>query len=215
MRVTQGVRRRRGRASNIYLVEDDAVTLIDAGTPWDGGVLRDLLAETGQRPIDVDRVLMTHYDLDHVGTYGQLGVDCPVYAADPDAAYLAGERRPPWSRLKGFTQRLTQPLVPEHDLEIERVTDRQTVAGFTAHHTPGHTPGHVTWVTESRATAFVGDLVRETGGRLKASPWYLSDDTAAVRSSLRRLHERDPAVDWLCPGHGEPVAGGIAALPQP
>jgi glyoxylase-like metal-dependent hydrolase (beta-lactamase superfamily II) len=215
MLVTDGVRRGRGRASNIYLVEADDPTLVDAGTPWDAGVVRDLLKEGGHEPADVSRVLLTHYDLDHVGSLGNLGLDCPVYAAEPDAGYLAGDRRPPWRGLKGAAQRVSRPLVPDHGLPVTRVSDFETVAGFVAHRTPGHTPGHLTWVHESLRTAFVGDLVRESDGRLVASPWYLSDDTAEVRSSIKRLRDRNPAVDWLCPGHGDPVDGGLTALPHP
>lgn len=214
MLLTDGVWRVSGRASNVYLVDDDgAWTLVDAGIPQDETVVRGLLAEAGIEPGDVTRVLLTHYDLDHIGTLATLGLSCPVFAADPDAAHLEGSARPPLTRWKGLTQRLSGLLASRPDIPVERVSDRGTVGGFVAHRTPGHTPGHVVWVHEGTGVALVGDLVRERDGAMEPSPWFLSDDSAAVTDSVARLRDRAPRVRWLCPGHGEPLEAGIEALP--
>jgi glyoxylase-like metal-dependent hydrolase (beta-lactamase superfamily II) len=215
VRLTADVQVCRGRASNVYLVTHGAPTLVDAGTPWDLADVRALLDERGLSSSAVERVLLTHYDLDHVGILAALDLECPIFAAAPDAAYLSGVQSPPWTSMKGVLQRLSTPFIDRPDLSVVTVEDLATVGGFTAHHTPGHTAGHLTWVHEGADVAFVGDLVRERGGRLQPSPWYLSADTSAVRRSIRRLHERRPAVEWLCPGHGDPIGGGIAALPHP
>ncbi|MFB6112029.1 MAG: MBL fold metallo-hydrolase [Halobacteriaceae archaeon] len=213
MRVCDGVYRVEGRASNVYLLEAGP-TLVDAGTPWDGERIRGLLTEAGVEADDVERVLLTHYDIDHVGTLSSLGLDCPVYVAEPDAGYLAGTTRPPLGELKGLTQRLSGSFLDRPSLPIERVGDRQQVGGFVAHRTPGHTAGHLTWVAEAQGAAFVGDLVRSVGGRLEPAPWYISADSDGIRRSIARLRAREPAVEWLCPGHGPPISGGVNALPS-
>jgi len=48
------------RGVNAYLVEDDATTLVDAGTPWDAGAIRDGLADAGTTVAEIDRVFITH-----------------------------------------------------------------------------------------------------------------------------------------------------------
>lgn len=53
---------------NAYLVDDGETTLIDAGTPNAVDDLRAELDEAGYDDDDIDRVLITHFDLDHVGT---------------------------------------------------------------------------------------------------------------------------------------------------
>jgi glyoxylase-like metal-dependent hydrolase (beta-lactamase superfamily II) len=42
------------------------VTLVDAGWPGDEATVRAGLDAAGVAPADVDRVLLTHYDADHV-----------------------------------------------------------------------------------------------------------------------------------------------------
>jgi glyoxylase-like metal-dependent hydrolase (beta-lactamase superfamily II) len=51
----------------VYLVDDGGEwTLVDAGWPGDEESVRDGLASAGIGPADVDRVLLTHFDPDHV-----------------------------------------------------------------------------------------------------------------------------------------------------
>ena len=79
---------------------------------------------------------------------------------------------------------------------------------FDAYRTPGHTPGHVAYEHDERSALFVGDLVLERDGRLRASPWLLSYDTQAVAESIVDLADRAPAAELLAMGHGDPVREG-------
>ena len=199
---------------NAYLVEDgDDLVLCDAGTPRSVKRIRDGLDELGHSPADVDRVLLTHWDIDHVGGLAGLGLDAPVYAGDFDAALLRGDVRPPLSNHKGLLQRATLPFARRPGLPIRPVADGEALGSFTAHHTPGHTPGHVAYVGEDLDVAMLGDLVRESGGRLEASPWLLSYDADEVRTSVASLVARDLDFEAACVGHGDPLAaGGAVAL---
>lgn len=200
---------------NAYLIEDGVPTLVDAGTPWDETAIRDDLAETGTAVSDVGRVLLTHYDVDHVGTLGALAgeMDATVYAGAADAAMLAGERSPSATNAKGLLQRVTGPFVEAPHLHVETVADGDRIGSFTAYETPGHTPGHLAYVSETLGIGVLGDLVVEDDGDLSASPWFLSYDSDAVRASIRRLAAEAPPFEVLCLGHGEPMAeGGSDAL---
>jgi glyoxylase-like metal-dependent hydrolase (beta-lactamase superfamily II) len=192
------------RGVNAYLIEDDVLTLIDAGTPLDAGAIVAGIEESGHAVADVERVLLTHYDIDHVGTLGRLDdLDAVVRTGVADAAMLTGETKPPWRTHKGALQRATGPLVG-CDLPVAAIDDGETVGSFTAYHTPGHTPGHTAFVSEERSAGFLGDLVFEDGGALDASPWLVSYDTREAAASVRSLDERVPAFDVLGMGHGVP-----------
>jgi len=191
------------RGVNAYLVEDDeTVTLIDAGTPVSRRPLARELRDLGHSFADVDRVLVTHYDVDHVGALGR--IDAPVYAGAIEAPLVAGDRTPNWRTWKGFSQRLAAPFCPTPAGPIRSVGDGDTIGSFTVHHTPGHTPGHVAYVSEALSVAFVGDLVRESDGHLVPSPWLVSDNVGQVRSSIEELASELPAVEALAMGHGIP-----------
>jgi len=126
---------------NAYLVEDgEDLVLVDAGTPRDAGAIARGIRDAGHAVRDVDRILVTHYDLDHVGALGKLGLDVPVYVGREDAAVLAGQDRPDWRNHKGLLQRVTQPLVVAPGVPIRPVDDGDETGGFAAYHTPGHSP---------------------------------------------------------------------------
>ncbi|WP_144798571.1 MBL fold metallo-hydrolase [Halorubrum depositum] len=208
--LADGVWRFELRGVSAYLVDDDVPTLVDAGTPWDEEAIREGLADAGFDVSDVGRVLLTHYDLDHVGTLDALTpeLDATVYAGGFDAAILRGERSPPWRNHKGAFQRLAGLFATRPDLEIESVRDGECLGSFTAYHTPGHTPGHVAYVSEELSVALLGDLVSESDGALEPSEWVISYDTDRVLDSIRDLADRAPAFEVACVGHGDPLASG-------
>ncbi|UPV75075.1 MBL fold metallo-hydrolase [Halorussus limi] len=191
---------------NAYLADDDGdLVLVDAGTPRDAADIRDGIHEAGYRVSDVARVLVTHYDVDHVGALSKLGLDAPVYVGRADAEILAGQRKPSVRNHKGLLQRVTNPLVSVPDLSIRPVVEGDRIGSFTAYHTPGHSPGHMVYVAESPSVAFLGDLVRETDGKLVASPWAMSYDTDEVAQSVRRLARDVPDFEMAAMGHGTPI----------
>lgn len=200
---------------NAYLVDDGEVTLVDTGTPWDGDRLGDRLADAGYATADVDRVLITHYDLDNVGTLASLDIDAPVHAADPDAAYLDGSARPPLTPHKSLLQRVGGVVTPTPDLPVRRVSDGEELGGFTAYRTPGHTRGHTAYVHWEFGVVFVGDMVKEADGALTPTRWFAADSVTENAASIDRLAAalapEDP--DAVAVGHGAPVReGGTRAL---
>jgi glyoxylase-like metal-dependent hydrolase (beta-lactamase superfamily II) len=198
---------------NAYLVDDDEVwTLVDAGMPWHDGRIRDGLARVGLTPSDVDRVLVTHYDLDHVGALATVAADVPVHVADPDAAFLEGSRRPPVFNHKGALQRVLGLFSDRPDLSVNRLHDGDSVGGFTAYRTPGHTPGHTSFVHREYGLGFLGDVATSDGDGLAASPRVICYDGAQNAASIRSLADRVAPFEVACVGHGAPVAGGRRAL---
>jgi glyoxylase-like metal-dependent hydrolase (beta-lactamase superfamily II) len=210
--LADGVWRIACKGVNVYLRADDEVVLVDAGTPLDAGTIRSGVTDAGQDLGDVDRVLVTHFDLDHVGALWRLddALDATVHMPDPDASYLTRTASPPWNQ-KGTMQRALRPFTRPPDLPVEVVADGDEVAGLTAHRTPGHTPGHTVYADEE--VGFLGDLVFGDGETYEPSPWYVSYDADRVEQSIRELAGTDPEFAVGCQGHGDPLpTGGSAAL---
>ncbi|QUO46504.1 MBL fold metallo-hydrolase [Halorubrum ruber] len=213
--IADGVWRIECRGVNAYLVFDDVPTLVDAGTPWDEETIRRGLDEAGVEVSSIGRVLLTHYDLDHIGTLAALApdLDAPVRAYRFDAQLLRGARSPPLGNHKGLIQRLGGLLTDLPDLDVVDVRDGEAIGSFTAYHTPGHTPGHVAYVSEELGIGLLGDLVSESDSDLSPSGWLISYDTDAVAASVRDLAERASPFEVACVGHGDPLAsGGSEAL---
>lgn len=202
--------------ANAYLVDDGTVTMVDAGLPLLARRIRREIASAGYSPPEIDRVLVTHYDLDHVGGLPGLypALDVPVYVGEPDIRLIAGAWDPPILHPKGLFHRGVRRLfrLPE-GMDLRAVNDRETIGGFTAFHTPGHNPGHTVYIHEALGVAFLGDLVWEADGRLTTPEWYDSYDMDRLRSSIRRIAASAPPFELACMAHGTPIrTGGDSAL---
>lgn len=205
--------------SYAYLVDDandGTVTLVDAGLFLNRPTLDDELAAAGEgyTLADIDRVLVTHYDLDHVGGLRAFaGSGVPVYVGTDDAALLAGDADPPLLHHKGLFHRVARQVWPFPDVEVVPVGDADTVGGFCAYHTPGHNPGHTVYVHEGLGVAFLGDLVWGEDGALTTPIRLDSYDMDELAASVRDLAARAGEFEVAAMGHGDPLtSGGSRAL---
>ncbi len=207
-------------ASNAYLVDEsayggDGLTLVDTGLWWNEPSIGDELAALDYRMSDLDRVLLTHYDLDHVGGLNRLvpDFDGPVYVGEADLDLLEGRLDPDLLHHKGLFHRVSRQVFSLPDLELRPVSEGDTVGGFTVYHAPGHNPGHVVYHHEPSATLFLGDLVWAEDGGLTTPFWGDSYDMDRLRESVAALAERVPPFEVAAMGHGDPVlSGGDDAL---
>lgn len=201
--------------ANAYIVDDDGtLTLVDAGFPWSANRLAAALTEVGHSVSNVDRVLVTHYDIDHVGSLGHLEtLDATVFVGRADAPLVRRDELPSLSSQKGLFQRAVDWWRATADLPVEPVDDGDRIGGFAAYHTPGHTPGHTVFVSERHDAAFFGDMVMESGGELVPTPWFICRNTAQNHDAIRTLSDRLDAFEIAAVGHGVPfVEGGDRRL---
>jgi len=208
--------------SNAYLVEQsrfdggsDELTLVDTGLWWNRPTIADELRGVGYEPGEIDRVLVTHYDLDHVGGLNRLvpAFDGPVSIGRADLNLMQGRMSPEWLHHKGLFHRASRRLFPLPELNLQPVDDGDAIGGFTAYHTPGHNPGHMVYHHAGASTAFLGDLVWGEDGALTTPFWGDSYDMARLRASVLALADRIPAFEIAAMGHGRPIeTGGSDAL---
>ena len=195
-------------AANGYLVDDGDLTLVDPGLPYNRPRLRTQLSEAGYGFADLDRVLVTHFDLEHSGGLRLLApeFDGPVYLGRADLDIATGRSLPNRTHHKSFYHRLLRSVVGIPDeLRVEAVTDGDEIGEFTAYHTPGHTPGHTVYFHDGVSAAFLGDLVWEENGKLTPPFWLDSYDMRGVRESVRRFVERVPPFEVAAVAHGVPL----------
>lgn len=218
-RVTDGVWRVDLGNVNAYLLETEAGPVaVDAGMPGDVEDLREAIGEVGYAPEDLQAVLVTHTDLDHVGGLAALVEDngATVHLSPVAAKLITGERSPPWLSTKGLLQRIASPWLespPADRLHILQDGDR--VHGLRVVETPGHALGHLSFVDEGRGVCFIGDLIRAEG-RLGFPSGLINYDSDQLRASLEHLLDAAPGIDVVCAGHGDPVLedahGALEAL---
>ncbi|WP_233737927.1 MBL fold metallo-hydrolase [Halocatena pleomorpha] len=202
--------------SNAYLIDDGIdtetgdqsggdVTLIDTGYRYNRRSLEGELEAAGYVPDDIDRVLLTHYDLDHTWGLDSVSFDCPVYLGERDVALVEGTWDPPITHHKGLFHRAARQLFSlPADIDLHGVSDEQQIGRFTAYHTPGHNPGHTVYIHDA-GVAFLGDLLWETDGELTTPFWGDSYDMRQLRESVRDLAYRCPPFGVACIGHGTPI----------
>lgn len=198
-----------GRGSNLYLCTDDqGLALIDAGFPGDQWRVLARLEQLGYQPQQLTRILITHADIDHVGSLAALQEvsGATVYAGAETAVFLRSGRspahmpRPVQAVLDAFVRARTVP--PQMITTFEDGDVLPVLGGLRALATPGHTLDHFSFYAPARGILFAGDALNTRDGRLQRTPPRITADGEAANSSAIRLLQLAPAV--IACGHGPP-----------
>ena len=162
-----------------------------------GGDADHLLAAAAAEGVTLERLLLTHGHLDHVGAALELSERLGLPIEGPhaaDAFWL--QQLPEQAALFGFPPaRAFEPHRWLADGDRVRVGEQE----LEVIHCPGHTPGHVVYFDRADRLAFVGDvLFRGSVGRTD----FALGDSRALRASIRnRLFPLGDDVTFV-PGHG-------------
>jgi glyoxylase-like metal-dependent hydrolase (beta-lactamase superfamily II) len=203
LEITMSLLGNRGIIHPALLWDDrDGATLVDAGMPGQLGDIEGKLDELGLKLSDIRRILLTHQDLDHIGSAGDIAraTGAEVYAHDADVPYIQGER--PLLKLDRIESRLsTLPreqqaqvralLSSRPKVRVDRVLNGGEElpfhGGIVVIPTPGHTPGHVCYYLKTQMLLMAGDALRvDDGSLIGPSPLATPDMRRAV-SSLKNL----------------------------
>ncbi len=176
-------------------VNEDATVLIDTSLPGKSAAMIAELDQGGWRPT---HILITHYDVDHIGNMASLSQHFTATVLIPrqDVPYVTGEKsRPGIKRIVGALMKVGLPKT------WAAIDANEIVGGLTALASPGHTPGHLAYGTGS--VFFAGDAFRTRGGQAIPSPRILSWNAHLEEKSRTQLLNH--FVGWICPAHGEPI----------
>ncbi len=188
------------------LWDAETAILVDAGVPGQLPLLRSAMEQAGV-PFDrLGHVIVTHQDLDHIGSLPAILQESPqriqVWAHALEKPYIQGEKR----LLKMTPEavaRALESLPPEVSEErrqaFKAVLENSPKAhvnhtlaggeelpfcgGLTVIDTPGHTPGHISLYHQLSKTLIAGDaLTVDNGQLLPPNPQATLDEGLAIRS---------------------------------
>lgn len=221
---------------NAYLVNGPPVTLIDTGPATDEAfeALSAALGDAGMAVRDIERILVTHGHVDHMGLVPRIVAQSGAQSfAHPHAVAQWREHDRPEERRTFYGVFLRNCGVPDSvasetldewesyqpaDLAVHfdhELGDGDQIGPFTAWHVPGHSPSDTILLDRDRGIAFTGDhilpgttpnpIVRRTRpGQARVKA------LVEYQQSLRRTREMDIGV--ACPGHGDPFVDHRALI---
>ncbi len=185
-----------GFDSNIYLIIDKTIALIDAGTGMSFEKVKENLSKFNLKPSDIKLIINTHCHYDHVGGNRDFVrvAGCQVAIHEFEAELLRkGDGTT--TLAAGFGENL-EPLGAVRRLrDGDKIELGELILNVL--HTPGHTAGSICLYGPKRRILFSGDTVFQDGVGRTDLP---TSDAAALRTSIEGLLKLD--VQNIYPGHG-------------
>lgn len=179
---------------NCSLVWDAAgrAALIDPG-----GEAERLLAEVNARGLTLEKILLTHGHLDHVGAAVELRetLGIPIVGPQREEAFWL-DILPQQAELFGFPH--IEAFTPDQWLEDGDSVEVGAIR-FDVLHCPGHTPGHVVFYQPDARLAFVGDVLFK--GSIGRTDFPRGDHAALLAAIREKLFPLGDDVRFV-PGHG-------------
>ena len=197
------------------VMPDGTLTLVDTGLPGMKDTIDAQLREAGFSLADVKQIIVTHHDLDHIGSLeaivGQTGA--AVLALEDEVPYITGEKR----SQKLPSEAETQKLLADPDLDPARraMLTRPPVkvpvsralhdgeelpGGLRIIATPGHTVGHASVYVTGSKTLITGDALTSQDGRLNGPNERATPDMPTALASVKKLAGLD--VQTILAYHG-------------
>lgn len=209
--------------ANSYLILDaDGLTLIDTGMPGNANKILQYVRDLGRAPGDLRRILITHSDIDHVGSLAalQAASGARVYSSAIEAEAIAAghpSRTPSRGGLQGWVFRLMGRFFKAQPARVdETLSDGQVVpalGGLRVVSTPGHTPGHISLFAPSVGVLFAGDSLTSQNGTLRGSRAVNTWDRAKADEAVRAQAALGARI--VCAGHGPVVRDAADKFPPP
>jgi glyoxylase-like metal-dependent hydrolase (beta-lactamase superfamily II) len=205
LEITMSLLGTRGIIHPALLWDDrDGATLVDAGMPGQLTDIEGKLGELGLKLTDIRRILLTHQDLDHIGSAGDIAraTGAEVYAHNADVPFIQGDiplLKLDMSRLESRLSALPRDqqtraralLSSPPKVNVDRVLNGGEElpfhGGMVVIPTPGHTPGHVCYYLKAQMLLIAGDALRAEDGSLIGPSPMATPDMRRALSSLKNL----------------------------
>ncbi|MDH6348500.1 MBL fold metallo-hydrolase [Brevibacillus sp. 1238] len=189
----------------MLLREGEMSVLIDTGFPGQIEDLRAAMDAAGVPLAQLQAVILTHQDMDHIGCLPEILQECgsrvKIYAHALDQPYIQGEL----------------PLLKDSHLEHppkgrvdHTVSDGQELpfcGGIRVIHTPGHTPGHISLYVKKSKTLIAGDSLYSVDGMIGGIHAPTTPDMDAARRSLKKYADLD--LEAVVCYHGGVCKGNV------
>ncbi len=162
-----------------------------------GGEPERLLEAAAAAGVQIEKILVTHAHLDHVGAVAQLAeqLQVPIEGPHPDDQFWI-DLLPMQAQQFGFP--------PSRSFKPDRWLgdgDELCVGSvrFQVIHCPGHTPGHVVFYQPDQALALVGDVLFQ--GSIGRTDFPRGNQADLIHSIRHKLFPLGDEIRFI-PGHG-------------
>ncbi|RPF55701.1 MBL fold metallo-hydrolase [Aquisalibacillus elongatus] len=218
---------------HLYVVIDEAVTLIDAGVHTDEAweVFKGELKKLNLTIHDIDQVVLTHHHPDHIGLVGRLDHVDRIYGDELVHTWLTRDQAYFDHYLDFFNQMYEKWGVPEPFRIIHKslsqtlkfstegaltdvLTEGDAIPGlsdFITLETPGHAESHLSFYNSKTGDFLGGDFLIK---HISSNPLLEPPRTKGKERPKPLLHYRDSmkkVLDYnfssIYPGHGEIFSG--------
>ena len=178
-------------ASNVFVIVEESMTLIDTGFPATVPRIVEFVKSLHRKPADIKLIVLTHCHPDHAGGVRELkrltGARVACHRAD-----ISGAGAPlPYPRAVQKTLELRPLAGLRSRLGITAGGDRysahggeilEPLGGLKVIHTPGHTPGSICLLSPKHRLLIAGDTLVRHGKTIVAARKPVSVDVAAGES---------------------------------
>ena len=192
------------RSVNLFIVEAETLTLVDAGVKGSDKDIFHKVRRIGRRPQEITRLILTHSHPDHIGAAKEIvaatGCEVVAHAAEKEwieKPSVQNAQRP----VPGFDTLVSGPVRLDATVKDGEVLN---IGGstLTVIHTPGHSKGSISLWSPSIRTAITGDAVPVPG----EAPIY-DDAFSTIHSmhGLRKLGMETMLSAWTGPLEGQDI----------
>jgi glyoxylase-like metal-dependent hydrolase (beta-lactamase superfamily II) len=179
---------------SLIVLPDFGATLVDASMPSHLAEVQAALAADGFSPGDVRQIIVTHHDIDHIGSLAQIAAatGAKILAHPAEAPYIAGTKK--MVKYPSEDALAQDPRRKEVFDQIgfapvdQLIEDGEIIGGgIRVVATPGHSPGHISLLVEGSKILIAGDALTSENGRLAGPGVRATPDMPTATKSVRRL----------------------------
>ncbi len=200
----RGANNARFPEANCMLLDDDVLTLVDAGANIKH--ITKGLKTLGHEIEDIDRIVLTHFHIDHKGhseyirNISECEVIChPLAVKGVEsfkgmAEYYGIQNHPLFGKWKTTLNEWLPHVIGDYDITGTFTEGRSINSGtidLIPIHTPGHTIDHTVFGINGTQTLFLVDI-----DLTKFGPWYgnVVSDIQNFRTSIEKIMKLQPVV---------------------
>ena len=188
-----------------WTTSDEGVVIIDTANPKSEKKIMTQLEEAGKNPADVKLIIITHADIDHVGSAAALkeltGAKLAIHEADADK--IKGDaRRKEVRGFIGIVFKIMMTFIKYRKVEADiLLKDGDEIADFRVLHTPGHTEGSIMFYRPDQVLITGDALLSDSKGQPRAPIKAFTLDMHQAWNSLRKVDDLN--FEMMLPGHGK------------
>jgi glyoxylase-like metal-dependent hydrolase (beta-lactamase superfamily II) len=179
---------------SLIVLPDFGATLVDASMPNHLTEVQAALATDGFSPRDIKQIIVTHHDIDHIGSLAQIAAatGATILAHPVEAPYIAGNKKMvkyPSEEILAQDPRRREVFDQIGFAHVDQLIEDGEVlrGGFRVIAIPGHCPGHISLFVERSKILIAGDALTSENGRLAGPGIRATPDMRTATKSVRRL----------------------------